>query len=251
MKKYAGKIMRWTLVSLFVFCLGVVCVNPYIAYAATTPAKTETTEAIAWTELTNTGDAAGIKETGTIDVSDSYRSTLHIDVCLSEAQAHDGTEVLIFTGSEAGVDGSWSELTRFVVLSGLTGIKSDFANQEAVGQTVLGITNPETGGADHDGKRIFLEDTATPAQSEIAYQIDNSGDASDTVTIIGGGLDHQKETTSDLWTVDTFGVSAVFSANIAIPDSASQVNVIFNNWFDTTGSDVYVRCRVTKFTDLN
>ncbi|KKL60630.1 hypothetical protein LCGC14_2203420, partial [marine sediment metagenome] len=79
MKKYAGKIMRWTLVSLFVFCLGVVCVNPYIAYAATTPAKTETTEAIAWTELTNTGDAAGIKETGTIDVSDSYRSTLHID----------------------------------------------------------------------------------------------------------------------------------------------------------------------------
>lgn len=241
--------------SLAAICVLVVCVNPYIqvAHAATTPVKTETTEALAWTELTNTGDSAGIKETGSIDVSDSYRSTLHIYVCLSEAQAHDGTEILVFTGSEAGVDGSWSLLTRFVCLSGKTAIKSDFANQEAVGQTVLGVTNPATGNLDHDGKRIFLEDTATPSQSEIAYQIDNSGDAGDTITIIGGGLDHQKETTSDVWTVDGAGQdnSAVYSTNVAVPDSASQVNVIINNWYDETGSDVYGMVRVTKFTDLN
>jgi hypothetical protein len=137
---------------------------------ATTPTKTENTQALEWSTVT----PPAMLETGAIDLSASLSSTLHIDVALSSTTASTGLEVIVQIRSEAALD-EWSTLTRFVGPTG-TGQKSDFAAQEAVGQTVLSVTDPATGDLDHVGKFIFLEDTVTIAQCEIAWLVSQSGD---------------------------------------------------------------------------
>jgi hypothetical protein len=212
--------------------------------------KKETTEALAWTELAAASGTTGIKETGSIDVSLSYATTLHIDVCLSSTTAHEGTEVIVQVSSEAGVDGSWSTLTT-LHSTPATAVDADFGAGEAAGQTTLTITNPETENVDNSGKFIFIENTGTPTESEIQYVIASGNDAQDTIEILDG-LDHAQTTDSDVWDVDSATVSAVSTWAVSIPFSASQARVIFNNWYDQDGtaSTVYVRARTTEATGL-
>lgn len=135
-----------------------------------TLAKTENTQALEWSAVT----PPAVLETGAIDVSAAYEATLHIDVALSSTTASTGLEIIVQIRSEASLD-EWTTLTRLIGPAG-TGVKSDFAAQESAGETVLSVTNPATGKLDHVGKFIFLEDTATIAQCEIAYLVSQSGD---------------------------------------------------------------------------
>jgi len=135
-----------------------------------TPVKTENTQALEWTTVT----PPAVLETGAIDISAAHLASLHIDVALSSTTASTGLEVIIQYRKEAALD-EWTDLVRFIGPTG-TGQKSDFAAQEAVGQTELSVTNPATGDLNHVGKFIFLEDTATIAQCEIAYLVSQSGD---------------------------------------------------------------------------
>ena len=87
-----------------------------------------------------------------------------------------GVECIVDIQTEDSVE-EWSTIHKAVYLAfAAAAVKSDFAAQEAVGQTVLSVTDPATGGLDNLGKLIFLEDTATIAQSEIAYLVAQSGD---------------------------------------------------------------------------
>jgi hypothetical protein len=245
MKKWLMRIKTAFLLSI---CL-ILIVMPHAAQAALT--KTENTQALEWVELTATGDSAGIKETGSIDVSGAYAAVLHIDCCLSSTTAHEGTEIIVQTASEAGVDDAWTTLTKFIGPIG-TAVKSDFGGNEAADQTVLDVTNPATGNLDHDGKFVFIEHTSTVASCEIAYQIDNSGDAGDTITVLDGITHAQTSAASDVYTIDGSHESAVGTYAVSIPTTASQARVIFNNWWDDDGtaSSVHVRVRVTKTTGL-
>ncbi|MGD8787711.1 MAG: hypothetical protein PVJ60_09825 [Phycisphaerales bacterium] len=228
--------------------LAVVLLTGNVCLAALT--KTETTQSLEWVELAAAEDATGIKETGTIDVSDCYSAVLHIDCCLSSTTAHEGTEIIVQIASEAGVDDAWTTLTRFIGPIG-TASKADFGDSEAAAQTVLSVTNPDTANLNHNGKFIFLEDTGAVAGCEIAYQIADSGDAGDTITVIDG-ITSAKDTDDDVYTVDGSHESAVGTYAVEIPMSASQARVIFNNWYDDDGtaSTVHVRVRVTKVTGL-
>lgn len=133
--------------------------------------KTENTQALEWTTVTT----PEVLETGAIDVSGGYENTLHIDCCLSATTAVTaGMEIIVQIRKEAALD-EWTDLVRFTGPIG-TGVKSDFGAAEDAGQTVLSVTNPATGGLDNLGKFIFLEDTATIAQCEIAYLVAQSGD---------------------------------------------------------------------------
>lgn len=246
------KIKSWAIWSMMLFSLCLICIIPaHTAMAALT--KTETTESLAWTLLTDTGDAAGIKETGSIDVSDSYDTVLHIDVCAGEAAAHDGTEVIVQVASEAGEDGSWTTLRRYIALAGITSVKADC---NAVNSTnTVYVTDPAGAGLDHDGKVVFIYDTGTIGNSQIMYQIDNSGDAGDTITVIDPP-DHATDTDCDVLSCDVAGdagglAEAVSTVPVSIPLSASQARVIFNNWYGAgTDANVVVRVRVTKVTAL-
>jgi len=132
--------------------------------------KAENVQALEWTAVT----PPAMQETGAIDVSGAVEATLHIDVALSSITASTGMEIIVQVRSEAALD-EWTTIARWVGPTG-TGVKSDFAAQEAVGQTVLSVTNPATGHLNHVGKFIFLEDTATIAQCEIAWLVSQSGD---------------------------------------------------------------------------
>ena len=142
----------------------------------TVPTKTENTEALAWYEIAgNAGDDTMFKETGSIDVSGSQLTTLHIDCAISSTTAHTGTEIIVMIGSEAGVDGSWTEVTRFIGPTG-TAIALAFAATEPAGETVIAIANPVANNLDNVGKHKFIENT-TVADSEIVFQTEVGADA--------------------------------------------------------------------------
>lgn len=209
--------------------------------------KTETNEAMVWTSITNTGDASGIIETGTQDISGSYSTTIHIDVCLSEdATAHDGTEVIVQIASEADVDDAWTTLVRYTCLAGLTADMDDVAATEPPGETAILLTSVVADNFDEDGKFIFFLDAGDVTASEIAYQIDNTPE----VINLLDGLTAQKDAADTVFTVAGFGSSAVHMKAIALPLSSSEFRVIINNWFDQTGSNVHGRVRYTMVTAL-
>lgn len=133
--------------------------------------KTETTQALEWTDVAQ----AGVTETGTIDVSDSRATMLHIDCCLSSTTAHTGTEIIVQMASEAGVDDAWTDIVPGFTGPTGTAISAAMPAEEAAGQTVIGLTNPVTNNFDNDGKFKFFKN-GTIANSEIVFQVSNSGD---------------------------------------------------------------------------
>ena len=137
----------------------------------TTPDKTEDTEPLAWQEVAQ----GGVLETGSIDVSASFETYLHIDVALSSTTAHAGTEIIVQIASEAGVDGSWSNLQRFLGPVG-TAITIALASTEPAGETAINVDNPTAGNFDNLGKFKFIENVV-PANSEIVFQTEVGADA--------------------------------------------------------------------------
>ena len=138
----------------------------------TTVTKTQNTEALAWTAIA--GNAI-IKESTEIDLTNIYSCTLHIDVAITEAGAHTGTEIIIEARKEATVE-EWTVIQRFAVLSGKTAFKTDVASTAAAAQAVIAVANPTAGNLNHLGKRLFILD-ATPANSEIVWQTEVGADA--------------------------------------------------------------------------
>jgi len=139
----------------------------------TTPTKTANTQVTEWTTIT----PPAVQESGALDCSASWYTDLHIDLAQSSTTANTtGIEIIVQGRKEDSLD-EWTDIpgARFIGITG-TAVKSDFAAQEIVGQTVLDVTNPATGGLDNLGKFIFLEDTATIAQCEIAFLVAQSGD---------------------------------------------------------------------------
>ncbi len=147
------------------------------ATSVTTPTKTENTEPLGWFEIAGgaAADDTIFKETGSIDVSPSFETTLHIDVALSSTTAHTGTEIIVQIASEAGVDGSWTEIARFIGLIG-TAFSTAFAATEPVGETVIAIDNPVANNLDNVGKFKFVENTVA-ADCEIIWQTEVGADA--------------------------------------------------------------------------
>lgn len=138
--------------------------------------KTEATEPLAWYEIAgNAGDDTMFKETGSIDVSACWQATLHIDCALSSTTAHTGTEIIVQIGSEASVDGSWTDLVRFIGPTG-TAVSLAFAATEPAGETVIALANPTAGNMDNVGKFKFVENTVV-ADCEIVFQTEVGADA--------------------------------------------------------------------------
>lgn len=130
----------------------------------TTPTKTANQQD-EWLTLT----PPAVAESTAFDVSASWDSSIHIDIAQSSTTANTtGVEIIVQGRKEDSLD-EWTDITRFIALALGAATKSDFAAQEAAAQTTLSVTNPTTGNLDHVGKFIFLEDTATIAQCEIAF----------------------------------------------------------------------------------
>ena len=140
--------------------------------------KTENTEALAWTLIPgNVTDGTDILETGTIDVSGSRSTTLHIDMAIAEAGAHTGTEIRVQVASEAGVDDSWTDVGgAFIGPTGTVVTAGVIHTESASGQKVISLTNPVASSFDWNGKFIFIKNN-TIANSEMVYQTVFGADA--------------------------------------------------------------------------
>lgn len=141
--------------------------------------KTENTEALAWTLLPgNVSDGTDVLETGTIDVSGSRATTLHIDMAIAEAGAHTGTEIVVQIASEAGVDDSWTTVGGgpFVGPTGTVATAGVIHTESASGQTIISLTNPVASGFDWVGKFIFIKNN-TIANSEMVYEVEFGADS--------------------------------------------------------------------------
>lgn len=209
-------------------------------------ALTKAVEAVdAWAEVTQ----PSAREGATIDISPNYQTTLYIDVCLSEAVAETaGATIYVEVSSNTSGDADWSVLTAFGGPTG-TAFKTDIAGDEAAGQTVLSVTNPTTANLDHPGKFLFIENTATAANSEIVFQVSNEGDAGDTITVLDGLTNAQAAADGDIWEIDSATSSVVAQYVVAIPDSANRVRVVYNN-VTSTAADIFTRCRLSKITAI-
>ena len=119
-----------------------------------------------------------VAESTAFDVSASLGSILAIDVCQSSVTANTtGIEIIVQGRKEDSLD-EWATITRFTALAfAAAATKSDFAAQEAVGQTTLSVTDPTTGNLQHLGKFVFLEDTVAIANCEIAFVVECGADS--------------------------------------------------------------------------
>ncbi len=209
-------------------------------------APTKTTAGIdAWASVAQ----AGFREGVNTDVSDAYEATLHIDCALATTTAHTGTEMIVQIGTDTGDgDENWSTLVRFIGVTG-TAISTIFAATEPAAETTIAITDPATNNQDNDKKFKFVENTVD-ADSEIVYQVSNTGDGGDTVTIQDGLAFEQDITTSIMYDIDHATAEAISMHQIALPNTADRVRVLYNNNYDPDGSVVFTRTRITKTTGL-
>ena len=198
-----------------------------------------------WAEIAQNA----IREGAVVDVSGVYSAMLHIFCCLSAAVAHTGTEIIVQVSSNTSGDEDWTNLMRFIGPVG-TAHKVDLGGDEAAAQTVLTVTDPVTNNLDWEGKWLFLEHTGTVADCEIVYQIANSGDAGDTITILDGLENAQTAAASDFYDIDHATNSAVGMYVIELPMSANRVRVIYNNTFDPDGATVHTNTRISKVTAI-
>jgi len=138
----------------------------------TTPTKTANQQD-EWLTLT----PPAVAESTAFDTSASWDSIIVVDVCQSSTTANTtGIEVIVQGRKEDSLD-EWVTITKVNPLAFGVATKSDFAAQEAAGQTILSVTNPTTGKLNHLGKFVFLEDTATIAQCEIAFVVECGADS--------------------------------------------------------------------------
>ena len=196
----------------------------------------------AWAEVT----AGTLRKGAALSVADCYEAMLHIDVALAEAAAEAiGALILVQVSSNTTGDADWHTL---VALSGPLGtaFKRDISGDEAAGQTTISTTDPTTGNLDHLGKQLFIENTGTPANSEIVYQISNQADTGDTIGILDGLANAQAAADGDIWSIDGTA-SAVAQYNVVLPMAANRVRVLYDNIL-ATGVDIFSRCRISKVT---
>ena len=200
-----------------------------------------------WALTANTAIRLGTE----LDVSAAYYCTLYIKAVLGEAVASTGQpEIIIQTTGEAiPAKDDWSNYMRYVGPVGTPVVLALNATEPAA-ETVIACTNPVTALIGNDGKFKFIKNT-TPANSEVIFQTENSGDAGDTITILDGLANEQTAAASIIVDINSARVEVVAQWTLNIDcTSLSRIRLIYNADYDTDGPDVYCFCAYTLNTGI-
>lgn len=231
-KKYAGKIMQFTLVPLTCVILFLVCVYPYSAQAALTITSSVIDD---WSAV-----AEGATDESTpITLSSNYATTIHLQAFLDlDATAHEGTEFVIQVSGNSSGDEDWSDLTKFIDM--VDTCAEENINDNPLAATSTTILLSDTGGNYEDvikGGWIAIEDSASAANNELVWRI---GFTTDTNITILDGTTNEHATASNCYDV-------AMSKSITIPFSAgARARVICNNGFDSDGTACSLVWKVGK-----
>lgn len=179
-----------------------------------------------------------VREGSISDISGCYASALHIDIALSSTTAHTGTKIEVQVSSNTSGDEDWTTLTHFLGPTG-TANNESLGGSEASGQTVLEVAST-TGLYDNDETRwIFILDD-TVADSEMCYLVSHSANTSVTVQ---DGITNAHDASDTLYDIAENYV-------IQIPIEYNRVRVMYDNTYDSDGSQVHTKCRISKVTGL-
>lgn len=200
-------------------------------------ALTKAVEAITdWTAVAQ----AAVGESATADISACYEAALNIQAFLDTETAHTGTEFIVQTSSNTTGDEDWEDYARFVDLIG-TANKEDITNNPAAAGTTVFTVASTTGYtvADVAAPWRAIED-ATLVNSELLLQV---AVAANTSVTFQDGSTNEHANTADLYNI-------AFSRTIQLPFTASRARVIVNNNYDSNGSTLNYKVRMTKVTAL-
>lgn len=231
MKKYAGKIMQWTLFSLAALILGIICIYPVHKTMAALTKTTSFDTIDAWQAL-----AVGTLVVGNAeDISASYSTIVYIEVALTHANAQSGCNVEI---EISYADDDWRNFWGPVVGTAETPATTTLNDAAAnAGDTSITLTDATTGDFDIPGRRWFIVD-GTVGNSESVRTVINS---THTVTLCQD-LMRSHANSLNVW-------DRVDEWSVAIPLAASYVRVIiYNSDADAT---VHWRSYCSKVTSLD
>jgi len=226
--------MKKLMLVLMLFCFVLPCF-----------AQTKTSAVVdAWAEIAEDSLRVGAATT----VSDSYSTQVIVDVAATANStttpiASDGTYINVQISALATGDTDWTTIPggKILVLKGTAALEA-VTNSPAAGTSVFtcaATAGFEAGGASY----IFIEDTGTPANSEILLQKSHVTDTS--VTTVDGMTNAHD--TSDI--LSNMAVRKIF--HIAM--SFKRVRVIIDHTFDddATAPSVFSRTTVSEVDSLS
>jgi len=229
MKKYAGKIMQFTLVSLVVIILMIVATMPAHKTMAALTVTTSIDEIDAWQAVT-----AGTLVIGTADsISDSYATVLYIEVALIEAVAQSGCDVIV---EVSYADDNWMKLVEFTGTAETPATTTINDAAVTAGDTTITLTDATTGDFDVPGRKWFIKDGTIGNSESVRTQVN----AVHTVTLCQDMLRNHADGLSVYDRVDEWVMS--------IPFGVAYVRTLINN--TDADSDVAFTTRISKTTAL-
>ena len=231
MKKYAGKIMGFTLVCLVAIFLGIIFATPWQTSEA---ALTITSSVINdWTAIAE--GATG--ESAVITLSSNYATDVHIQAFLDMNDAHEGTGFSIQVSGKSSGDEDWTELYQFKALVGTS--DAEPIDDDALTAASTTITVSNTGGGyetEPMGKWIAIED-GTLINSELVWI---TGYTTDTNFTIQDGTTNEHAVSTLVWDI-------AISKTIMIPFGVgARARVICNNGCDLDGTASSLNWKVGK-----
>jgi len=201
-----------------------------------TPASAALTKAVAavdeWANIAQNT----VREGATTDTSAMYQAMLHIDVALTSTTAHTGTKIDVQVSSATSGDEDWTTLTSFISITGTAA--SEAMGTEAAAQTVLEVAST-TGFEADEARWIFILDN-TVADSEMIYQVSH---VSNTSITCQDGITNAHTSADVLWNVAQ-------TLTVTLPSTANRVRVIYDNTYDSNGSSLHTKTRISSITAL-
>ena len=182
-----------------------------------------------------------VGESGTIDISGHYETSLFIQAFLDSATAHTGTEFLVQISNQASGDEDWADLCRFVELIGTANAEPLTNNPAAAGTTVF--TCVSTTGyavADVPLPWIAIED-ATLINSELCLLVAISANTS--VTVQDGSKNEHAQNTG-MWNI---GFAKTISLGLG---TGLRARLVVGNTYDSNGSSLNFKVNAVKVTGV-
>lgn len=190
------------------------------------------TEIDPWTAVAQ--DAIG--EGNVCDLALSYESLLFVDIAMTSAVAHTGTQFIIRVRSGDDKD-HWHTLQAWLGPAGTPATENLTDNPLAADATTINMA--DTTGFGVNGRDVFIKD-ATLANSELVLQAAYTNNTDITI-LTGTQRSHVQNT--PLWNL-------AVTRSLVLPLSVSTVRVICDNTHDSDGASCAFRSRITKVTAL-
>jgi len=172
-----------------------------------------------------------IAKSAEVNLSNLYRSILHIQAALDTTTAHTGTRFLVQISSAASGDENWQDWADFVALIGTAATDLIEDNPLAAGSTDIALT---AHALTVEGKLLFIED-ATLVNSEIVLEASQTANE---VVILDG--------TTNAHALNTAIFNVAMNQNVTLPTSAVRARLVVDNTYDDNGSTLNYAVRVSK-----